>query len=84
MLFSSHLNQQISKDSTQLAGGIVLQAVDPSDVLREAVSPLRRVASLLVVLLFNQTVTETYATDETCREVSCPVLFSRKWAGDVK
>jgi len=48
---------------------------DPSDVLREAVPCVRRVPSSLVVVLFNQILTEMNATDETCREISCPILF---------
>jgi len=56
MLISNDLNQQFSTDiCTQLAGGIVLQAAQTLAMSCEKQSPLRRFASSLVVLLFNQT-----------------------------
>ena len=75
MLISSHLNQQFWTDSTQLAGGIVLQAAHTCcDVLQEAV-PCAVSRARLLSCCWIRLSPKTCATYETCREVSCHVLF---------
>ena len=82
MLISSYLNQLFSTDSTQLAGGVELQATQTLAMCceKQSLAPCRELACCLVV---QSDFYRTYATDETCREVSFPVLFLEKWPNRV-
>ena len=83
MLISSHLNQQFTIDSTQLAGGIVHKAAQTLAMCCEeqSLAPCRELACCLVV----QSDFHRDVCHQRYMQISLmPRPFSRKWAGDVK